>query len=420
VFERSVLDNGLRVVTSTLPYSHSASISLFVGAGSRYETDEQAGVSHFLEHMLFKGTERRPTPREVSEEIEGIGGVMNAATDKELTVYWVKVGHQHFERGLDVLADNILHSRFEPGEIEKERRVIFEELAMTEDNPGELAGLLIDEVFWPDQPLGRDVGGSPATVAALDRAGMRGYLGRQYVPENSVLAVAGNISHQQALEAASKMLREWLRSPFGTWQPAVDGQEAPRARVRYKKTEQAHICVALPGYSADHPDRYALDVLNTILGEGMSSRLFHEVRETRALAYEISSYVNRFLDTGSVVVGASVDPKKAVETTRVILQELFRAREPVPEAELSKAREYIKGRLQLRMEDSGTVAGWLGRQELLKKQILTVEEVLAILDGVRTEDLQRVAMDLFRPEWLNLAVVGPYKSEARFGTLLKG
>src|SRR5215212_2834540 len=173
MYQRSVLDNGLRVVTSTLPHTRSASISLFVGAGSRYETDQQAGVSHFLEHMLFKGTERRPTPREVSEEIEGVGGVMNAATDKELTVYWAKVGDQHFERALDLLADNLLHSRFEPGEIEKERQVIFEELAMTEDNPGELVGLLIDDVMWPDQALGRDVGGSIATVRGLDRATMR-------------------------------------------------------------------------------------------------------------------------------------------------------------------------------------------------------------------------------------------------------
>lgn len=419
MFERTVLDNGLRVVTSTLPHSHSASISLFIGAGSRYETNDQAGVSHFLEHMLFKGTERRPTPREVSEEIEGVGGMMNAATDKELTVYWVKIGDQHFQRGLDLLSDNLLHSRFEPAEIEKERRVIFEELAMTEDNPGELAGLLIDEVVWPDQPLGRDVGGSPATVAALDRDGMRGYLERQYVPENTVLAVTGNVSHSQAVEAASKLLGDWQRSPFGTWQPAVDGQESPRSRVRYKKTEQAHICVALPGYSADHPDRYALDVLNTVLGEGMSSRLFLEVREKRALAYDVSSYVNRFLDTGSVVVGASVDPDKAMQTIQVVLQELFRAREPVPEAELTKAREYMKGRLQLRLEDSGTVAAWLGRQELLKKQILTVDEVLEILDSITAADLQRVAENLFKPELLNLAVVGPFKSPARFEAAIR-
>jgi predicted Zn-dependent peptidase len=419
MFERTVLDNGLRVVTSTLPHTHSASLSFFVGAGSRYEADEQAGVSHFLEHMLFKGTRRRPTPREISEEIEGVGGVMNAATDKELTVYWAKVGHQHFERAMDVLADNLLHSRFAPREIEKERQVIFEELAMTEDNPGELVGLLIDEVVWPNQALGRDVGGSPATVRRLSRATMRAYLHQQYVPENTVLAAAGNVTHQQVVESARKHLTAWSRAPFGTWQPAVNGQAGQRVRIRHKQTEQAHLCLALPAYSSDHPDRYALDVLNTVLGEGMSSRLFLEIREKRALAYDVHSYVNRFVDTGSVVVGASVEPKKAAETIRVVHEELQGARKRIPEDELTKAREYMKGRLQLRMEDTGAVAAWLGRQELLKKQILTVDEVLQILDAVTAADLERVAHDLFKPESLNLAVVGPFKSAARFEAALR-
>lgn len=419
MFERTVLPNGLRVVTSSLPHTRSASISFFVGAGSRYERDEEAGVSHFLEHMLFKGTRRRPDPQQISEEIEGVGGLLNASTDKELTVYWAKVGHQHFEPALDVLADALLDSLFVPTEVEKERKVIIEELAMTEDSPAELVGLLIDEVVWPDQPLGRDVGGSPATVSALDRAAMRAYLARQYVPENVVLAVAGNVTHAQVVEAAERLLGGWRRAPFGTWQPAVNGQPASRARVRYKKSEQAHLCLAVPAYSADHPDRFALDVLNTILGEGMSCRLFVEIREKRALAYDVHSYVNRFADAGSLVLGASVDPTRAIETTRVLLAELERAREPIPEAELTKAREYIKGRLQLRMEDTGSVGSWLGRQELLRKQIMTVDEILAIIEAVTVEDLRRVADDLVRPELLNLAVVGPYRSAARFEAALR-
>jgi predicted Zn-dependent peptidase len=419
MYERTILDNGLRVVTSTLPHTHSASVSFFVGAGSRYETDEHAGVSHFLEHMLFKGTKRRPTPREVSEEIEGVGGVMNAATDKELTVYWAKVGQQHFERALDVLADNLLHSRFQPNEIEKERQVIFEELAMTEDSPGDLAGLLIDEVVWPDQPLGRDVGGSVASVRGLNRTTMRNYLSQQYVPENTVLAVAGNVSHDRVLQAALEHLSSWPRAPFGTWQPAINGRHTTRLRVRHKQTEQAHVCLALHAYNSDHPDRYALDVLNTVLGEGMSSRLFLEIREKRALAYDVNSYVNRFLDAGSLVVAASVEPRKAVETVRVIQDQLDQARRPVPEQELNKAREFLKGRLQLRMEDTGAVASWLGRQELLKKQIVTVEEILKILDGVTIADLERVANDLFKPEATHLAVVGPLKSSSRFERALR-
>jgi predicted Zn-dependent peptidase len=226
--------------------------------------------------------------------------------------------------------------------------------------------------------------------------------------------VAGNVTHEQVLKAAERRLSDWPRAPFGTWHPAIDGQTAPRVRLRTRKTEQAHLCLAVPGYSAGHPDRYALDLLNTVLGEGMSSRLFLEIREKRALAYDVHSYVNRFVDTGSVVVGASVEPKKAVETVKVVLEELQSARKPVPSAELTKAREYMKGRLQLRMEDTGAVASWLGRQELLRKHILTLDEALGILDGITADDLRRVAEDLFKPELLNLAVVGPYRGPARF------
>jgi predicted Zn-dependent peptidase len=194
---------------------------------------------------------------------------------------------------------------------------------------------------------------------------------------------------------------------------------APRVRVRQKKTEQAHVCLGLPAYGADHPDRFALDALNTVLGDGMSSRLFEEIREKRALAYDVHSYVERFADTGSVVVAVSVEPKKAVETVEVILAQLDGLKEPVPEIELNKAREYLKGRLQLRMEDTGATASWLGRQELLKKHILSVEEVLNILDGVTSADLRRVADDLLRPELVNVAVVGPFRSPARFETAVR-
>lgn len=419
MYQRTVLPNGLRIVTSTLPHTRSVSISIFVGAGSRYERDEEAGVSHFLEHMLFKGTERRPSPRLVSEEIDSIGGMLNAATDKELTVYWAKVGHQHFERALDVLADNLLNALLDPSEIEKERQVIIEELAMTEDSPGELAGLLVDELLWPAQALGRDVGGSPATVRAIQRDDMRRYLASQYVPENTVVAVAGNVTHERVVEAVVHQLGSWPRARFGSWQPAVDGQIAPRVGLRTKRTEQAHIALGVTAYGAEHPDRFALDVLNAVLGESMSSRLFVEIREKRALAYDVHSYVERFADTGSLVVAASVDPSRAVETVKVTLEQLNDAQRLIPSAEVEKAREYIKGRLQLRMEDSGAVSAWLGRQELLKGRIMTVDEVLSRIDRVTAEDLQRVAEDLFRPERFNLAVVGPFRGSGRFSAALR-
>jgi predicted Zn-dependent peptidase len=419
MFEKTVLGNGLRVVTSTMPHTRSVSVGFFVGAGSRYETDEQAGLSHFLEHMLFKGTERRPTAQDIAEEIEGVGGVMNAATDKELTVYWAKVGDQHFERCLDVLSDALLHSTFVEEEIEKERLVILEELAMTEDSPGDLAGLLIDEVLWPDQPLGRDVGGTKASVSALSRDEILQYVEREYVPENTVLAVAGNVAHDRVVDLADRFLGSWPRAPFGTWYPATNGASTGRVALRSKRTEQAHVCIAVPAFSSIHPDRYALDVLNTVLGEGMSSRLFLEIREHLALAYDVHSYVSHFRDAGAAVIGAGVDPKKVDPTIHAILGELRRLGEGIPEPELHKAKEFIKGRMQLRMEDTRAVSSWLGGQELLRDEILTVDEILDVIDRVTVDDLSRVAETVFKPEHVNLAVVGPYKSEARFAKLVR-
>ena len=418
MYERTTLSNGLRIVTATLPHTRSVSINFFVGAGSRYERDEEAGISHFLEHMLFKGTERRPTPREIAEAIEGVGGVMNAATDKELTVYWCKVPSAHFEQALDVLADNLRYSVLQPEEIEKERAVIIEELHMVQDTPSDLVGVLIDELMWPAQPLGRDIAGSDQTVRGIEREQLRDYLARQYVPANTVLAVAGQVTHAQVVAAAERLLGDWPPAGFGGWFPARDGQTAPRVGLKTKRTEQVHLCLGLPGLSANHPDRYALDVLNSILGEGMSSRLFLEVRERRGLAYDVHSYVAHFQDTGAVVVSAGVDPKKLAPTVAAVLDELERLKCGVPEEELRKAREFIKGRLQLRMEDTRAVASWLGGQELLRNEILTVDEVIQILDQITVEDLQRVASTVIRRDRLNLAVVGPQRSPERLEALL--
>jgi predicted Zn-dependent peptidase len=420
MYERSVLDNGLRVISSVLPHTRSVSVGIYVGAGSRYEEDTVAGVSHFLEHMLFKGTERRPTPREIAEAIEGVGGVMNAATDKELTVYWAKVPIDHFAIALDVLLDQILGSRFDPTELERERKVVIEELAMVEDNPGEIAGLLLDELLWPNQPLGRDIAGSPESVEGISRDAMLDYLHSQYVPENVVISVAGNLTHEQVVNEINKQATTWRRSDFATWQPARDGQVEARVALRSKRTEQAQIMLGYPAYSAFHPDRYILDVMNTILGDGMSSRLFMEIREIRSLAYDVHSSVGHYLDTGAFVVGAAVDPKRADECIRAIRGELDRMRTgPVPPTELTKAKEFIKGRMLLRMEDSRAISSWNGGQELLRKEIRSVDDVVAAIDAVTAQDIQRVAADVIRDDRANLAIVGPYRSRDRFAKLLQ-
>ncbi|MBM2812055.1 MAG: insulinase family protein [Chloroflexi bacterium] len=419
MYEKTVLDNGLRVLSSELPHTRSASVSLFVGAGSRYEDDDVAGISHFVEHMLFKGTTKRETPREIAEAIEGVGGVMNAATDKELTVYWAKVPVTHFAVAMDVLFDQLLHSRIDPVELERERNVVIEELAMIEDNPGEIAGLLLDDLMWPAQALGRDIAGSPESVAGISRDSMVSYISSQYVPENVVVSVAGSLNHGQVLGEALEQVAGWQRRPFKGWQPARDGQTAPRVALRSKRTEQAQILIGYPSYSAFHPDRYTLDVMNTILGEGMSSRLFLEIREIRSLAYDVHSGAGHFLDTGAFVVSAAVDPKKTDECIRAIRGELDKLRSaPVPETELVKAKEFIKGRMLLRMEDSRAVSSWNGGQELLRNEIRSIDDIVEAVDAVTTVEIQRVAADVIRDDRANLAIVGPYRSRERFEKLL--
>ncbi len=419
MYQKTTLNNGLTLLTSPMPHTRSVSISVFVGAGSRYESDEIAGVSHFLEHLLFKGTKNWPTAREISEAVEGVGGVMNASTDREMTVFWCKVASLHFRRTLSVLADMILSPLLDPVEIEKEREVVLEELRMTNDYPSNRVDLLIDEALWPDQPMGRDVGGSQESVSGITREQISEYLGRQYSPRNSVVAVAGDITQDEVVDLLNDVLRDWVPEVPMDWYPVQDGQSSPRVRVEQRKTEQAHICIALPGLPLTHPDRYALGLLNVMLGEGMSSRLFLELREKQSLAYDVHSSLSLYRDCGSLIVYCGVEPRKSVTAISSVLEQLNGMRGDIPEGELEKARELSKGRMLLRMEDSRSVAMWMGAQETLTGSVRTIDEVVDRLDAVSTDDIKRVAGDLISEEKLNLAVVGPFRSERRFLNLLK-
>ncbi len=418
-YRRTVLPNGVRILTSAMPTTRSASVSLYVGTGSRYERDEEAGLSHFLEHLLFKGTEKRPSAKEIAEAIDGVGGVMNGGTDRELTVYYSKVARPHLDLALDVIFDLVRRPLLDPNEFEKERQVILEELAMVADSPPQLTDLLLDATLWPEQALGRDVAGTPDSVSALTLKMAEEYLRRQYVANNVVIAVAGDIDHQETIDAVWATLGDWQPGTPSRWFPATDGH-GPRCGLRYKKTEQAHISIAVRGLPLNHPDRYPLSFLSIVLGEGMSSRLFLELREKRGLAYDVHSYVSHFLDTGAFIVYAGVDPRKAVETIQVILEEIARLREEGPTSEeLTKARELSKGRLLLRMEDTRAVSGWLGGQELLLGEVRSIDGAVAEMEAVTLEDLQRVARELLVPEQVHLAVVGPYRSDKRFVPLLQ-
>ena len=414
MYERTILGNKLPVLTGKMPDSRSVTVCIFVGAGSRYETDDIAGASHFLEHMLFKGTKRWKTARAISEAIEGVGGMFNAATDRELTVYWVKIARPFFSRALEVLADMILHPVMDATELEKERRVITEELNMSKDHPAEWASLNLETLLWPNQPMGRDVGGSKETVAALPRDTVIEYMRNQYKPNNSAVVVTGDIEHAEVVSAVEGHLHGWKKGGTLDWFRAVKSKKTPRVRVEYRKTDQAHLFLGLNAYHTEHPDRYALDMLSTVLGEGMSSRMFYELREKRGLVYDVHSSVSHFRDTGAYVVSSGVDPKRASQALAVIAEELEKVKDGVTKKELTKAKEFTKGRLLLRTEDTRAIAMWLGGQQLLRSKVMTLDDVLAKVDAVTVDDVVRVAKDLFDRNRYCLSIIGPFRSETSF------
>ncbi|MDE2836618.1 MAG: pitrilysin family protein [Chloroflexota bacterium] len=420
MYERTTLPNGLRVLSSTMPHVRSVSTGIFVGAGSRYEDDSVAGASHFLEHMLFKGTAKRPEPQMISRAIESVGGIMNASTDREATLYYTKVARDHFAIALDVLADMYNAPLFQPDEIERERGVILEELAMTYDHPDSLADMLIDKALWPDQAMGRDVGGTRESVGGITREQLAAYHAQQYVPANTVVAVAGNVEHHEVVESVAALLGNGQAAGETLAMHPVEPDEDQGVRVEVvnRKTDQAHLCLAVDGPAANSDDRYAVDLLNTVLGEGMSSRLFVELRERRGLAYDVHSSAMHYRDCGALLVTCGVDTANATEAIKAVLREWDGVQQGVTEEELSRAVEYAVGRLGLRLEDTRAVMGWMGGQELLRNHVRTPEEVVANIRGVTPEQVTEAARRYFGPAVYRFSAVGPFRSQARFEKLL--
>ncbi len=407
--ELTTLDNGLRVLTVTLPHIQSVSLGFFLAVGSRYESADISGISHFAEHMLFKGTERWPTPRDIAEAIEGRGGLVNASTGLETTLYWAKVAAANMPEAMDVLSDMLLRATFEPLEVEKERAVIVEEINYTLDAPDSLVQLLVANLQWPEHALGRDVAGSRETVTAISRQLLQEYVRSHYLPGTTILGLAGQVTHDEAVAVAQANLGDWRNGPPVLWDPAPLDHTGPSVQIEHRDTEQAHLAFSFSGLSRRDPDRFAVRLLNTILGEGMRSRLFQEVRERLGLAYTVESYTTTLQDTGALGIYAGVSVERTAQAIRAILAELERMRqEPVPEDELAKAKEFVRGRLALSLEDSFSQAAWYARQELMGPEVLEPEEVVAHNEAVQAADIQRIAGFVFQPNRLNLAVVGPF------------
>jgi predicted Zn-dependent peptidase len=417
-YHRETLPNGLRVLTAPMDHAQSVTCFVMVAAGSRYESVETGGIAHFAEHMFFKGTERRPTARDISGEIDSIGGEFNAFTSKEYTGYYVKCAAEHRDIALDVLVDMLRHSKFDADEIEREKGVIVEEMNMYFDTPRDSIGGVYESLLFGDQPLGRDIIGRKETVTAATRDTFLDYLGHWYRPSRMVVGIGGKIG-----DGLNDRLGELLGDLEDL--PGADGAEPAkpyaegRVKLRSKESDQAHLILGTPSIPLTHPDRYALSLVTTVLGGGMSSRLFTEVRERRGLGYYVFGTNHSYTDAGTLYAQAGVDIARIDDAITTIVGELRRiANEPVPADELEKARNFSKGRFVLQLESpQGTIMFGL-RREVLEGGAVDPEEVLAKISAVTAEDVQRVAHDVLGNGGLRLAVVGPFDDEARFEQLL--
>ena len=396
------------MISARLPGSRSVSIAAYVLAGSRLETPAEAGVAHFMEHITFKGTAAYPSSRAISEAIEGVGGSFNAATDRESTVYWVRVPRREAERATRVLGELIVRPILDDREIDQERSVIIEEIRSYLDDPSEFCQILFQRAMFGTGPLGREICGDEADIRALPEARIRDFWRTTYRPANTVLAVAGDIDHAEAVGLAA--------TAFGTgngavrgWAPAPNLPAGERLLVGARRdATQAQLAIGVPALRRDHPDAWTLAVLNAVLGDGMSSRLFLAVREERRLAYDISSGVAEYADAGVLEISAGVDPAQLRKAVGAIVDELARMRdELVPDEELAKAKAYLSGGLELRLDETRFLASWIGGQEALRTRVLTLDEALAEIEAVDAEAIRRLARELFRDEVLRMAVVAP-------------
>ena len=420
MYQVSSLNNGVTVATAEMPHMTSVSVGLWLGVGARYEPAELNGVCHFIEHLLFKGTKRR-SAKEISQAVEGIGGYLNAFTSEETTCFHARAGAERFGELLEVLMDMFLDSQFDPVEIDKEREVIKEELAMYMDEPQHQVQELLNATLWPEQPMGRPITGTAKTLEAMTRSHLVGYLRDYYVAGNALVVAAGRLKHRQVLRAVGHYTSHFKTGQRPRFVPARNEQREPRISLFTKKTEQTQIALGIRTCSRHDQRRYALRLLNAILGENMSSRLFQVIREDHGLAYSIYSTPSLFSDTGDLVISAGLDTDHLARVLKLITRELRRlAERPPAAAELRRARDYVIGQMELGLESTDNQMNWLGEQLLGYGRIYRPAEIKRRLRAVTVGEIRVAARDFFQPERLNLALVSPLKSAARFRKYLAG
>jgi predicted Zn-dependent peptidase len=407
MYKKDMLRNGLRVVTNNIKDRDSISIGFWVGVGGRYEEDRLKGAAHFLEHILFKGSQKYSC-EEIKMRIEGVGGALNAFTSEEQTCFYAKIPAKHLDQTFDILADMILHPKITLGDVNKEKTVIIEEIKMYHDLPQYFVLELLDGLMWPGHPLGKSLAGTQETVMGISNRDLKSFHKKHYVSENIVVAACGNLKHEKILSLARKKFGKLPKSSKKEYLKAGDIQSKPNVHFFKKDIEQMHLALGLPCFDQWHKDRYALSLLSVILGGNMSSRLFVEVREKRGLAYSIGSSYKALQDTGLFLIRAGVDNEKIVEATTLILKELNKIRRyEVGVSEFQRGRDYLLGQLLLGLEDTMDNMLWLGEGMIAKNKIKTLKEIVKIFEKIKREDVKRVAKEIFDPKLYNLALVGP-------------
>ncbi len=418
--EKATLPNGVRLLVTPMPHTMVVSMAFMVGVGSRYESDFEGGASHFIEHMTFKGTSKWPTARDIASSVEGVGGVVNGGTFLEMTSYWIKLPKDHWKLGFELLSDMLLNPLFREEDIEKERAVILEELRGMRDSPEDWVFVMATRLLWPNHPLGREIIGTKESLQNLSRKKLLEFKARHYVPTRTVISLAGAITFEEALEVTNLYFSNWTGDSPSDFVPAPLPSDSPAQAYERRRVEQTYLVLTWYGLSLNHPNRFALLVMNALLGEGMSSRLFSEIREKRGLAYSISSYTESFTDSGTVGIVAGISPDRFDEALQAIVEQLYLLKtQEVPEKELAKAKEFFKGSLLLQLEDSLNLAFWYGRQELLLGRFLSPSEVIQAIDAVTAQDVKRAAEELIRSSRMKLAVIGPYRKEKNWIKLVE-
>ncbi len=420
MFKKTILKNGLRIITVPQKGTRAVTVLVLVGTGSKYETKEINGISHFLEHLFFKGTKKRPSPLKVIEPLDKIGGIYNAFTGEEYTGYFAKAEASYLDLALDWVSDIYLNSLLPKKEIEKERGVIIEEINMYLDTPIVYIGELWKRLLYGDQPAGWEVVGTKENVSKMNQQDLLHYRKKQYVAPKTIICIAGNINPSQALNKIKRYFSGINAGKSLEKPKVVEKQIKPACLLYPKKTDQTHLALGVRAYNLFHPQRYTLEVLGTILGGMMSSRLFTIIREKLGIAYYIKTDVSADPDTGSLVTLVGIDNKKVEPGISAILKEYKKiSQKKVPIKELKKAKDYIKGKTALLLESSDAKASFYAGQELLENRILTPKEIFQKIDKVSVSDILKVSKDIFRPEKLNLALIGSFKNKEKFNQLLK-